>query len=31
MSWVAFREPGQLANEAVLIGGHYDHFGIGTP
>jgi Zn-dependent M28 family amino/carboxypeptidase len=22
---------GSLANEAVLIGGHYDHFGIGTP
>jgi Zn-dependent M28 family amino/carboxypeptidase len=22
---------GQLANEAVLIGGHYDHFGIATP
>lgn len=22
---------GPLANEAVLIGGHYDHFGIGTP
>jgi Zn-dependent M28 family amino/carboxypeptidase len=22
---------GELANEAVLIGGHYDHFGIATP
>ncbi|HZN96622.1 MAG TPA: M20/M25/M40 family metallo-hydrolase, partial [Gemmatimonadales bacterium] len=22
---------GQLANEAVLIGGHYDHFGIASP
>ena len=22
---------GQLAHEAVLIGGHYDHFGIGAP
>ncbi len=22
---------GRLANEAVLIAGHYDHFGIGTP
>jgi Zn-dependent M28 family amino/carboxypeptidase len=22
---------GKLGNEAVLIGGHYDHFGIGTP
>jgi Zn-dependent M28 family amino/carboxypeptidase len=22
---------GSLANEAVLIGGHYDHFGIGSP
>ncbi len=22
---------GRLAQEAVLIGGHYDHFGIGTP